>query len=314
MTFKKSVFIFSIALSLFLPACSNEQHEILRVGTNIWSGYEPLYMARDTKILDQNKVRLVEYSSASQVLQAFRNGLIDGAALTLDEAMLLLQTNDNPKVVLVLDISMGGDVIIGQPGMKSLSDIKGKKIGVEGTALGAYMITRALEVANIDKSSVQLKSINIDQHEKRFRNGEVDAVVTFEPIRSKLLHAGGVQLFDSSKIPNEIFDVLVIRDDYLKNNKSVLEHLKTAWYKSLDMFAAEPEKSAVHLGKRMKLNVKDTLASYEGLVLPGKKENEALLKNGKNSKLSQVAVKLSELMKQNTLLQQDVDVTELFKE
>ena len=59
------------------------------LGTNVWPGYEPLYLARSLGYWDDSSVKLVEYSSASQVIRAFRNDAIHIAALTLDEVLLL---------------------------------------------------------------------------------------------------------------------------------------------------------------------------------------------------------------------------------
>ena len=183
-----------------ISSCSTENPVVLQLGTNVWPGYEPLYMARELGYLDGNKVRLVEYSSASQVLQSYRNGLIDAAALTLDEVMLLLSTGETPKIVLVTDISHGADVIIGQPDIKKLADIRGKRVAIEGTALGAFMIVRALEIAGIEHETVEIINRSVDEHEDSFLTKEVDAVVTFEPVRSKLLASGGNPLFDSRDI------------------------------------------------------------------------------------------------------------------
>ena len=50
----------------------------LRLGTNIWPGYEPLYLASSIKALPEEQVRLVQYASASDVIRAFRNEVIAG--------------------------------------------------------------------------------------------------------------------------------------------------------------------------------------------------------------------------------------------
>ena len=108
--------------------------EPLAVGTNVWPGYEPLYLARNLGYYNDS-IRLVEYSSATEVLRAIRNKLIDVATLTLDEVLLLRQSGVDVRSVLVTDISNGGDVIVARPGIETLADLKGRKVGVESTAL-----------------------------------------------------------------------------------------------------------------------------------------------------------------------------------
>lgn len=297
---------------LMLCSCTYENPSTLRLGTSIWPGYEPLYLARDLGYLDKTKVHLVEYSSATQVIQAYRNEHIDAAALTLDEVLLLLERDEKPRIILVMDISNGGDAIIGQPDISTFSAIKGKRIGVEGSALGAYMFTRSLEIYGIQRNTVQIIQIHVDNHEQAFHQREIDAVVTFEPVRSKLLAAGGTLLFDSKQLPGEIVDVLIVREEFLTKNITVVQHLVNAWYQALATFELQPEKSAEILGLRMKLSANDTLAAYNGLKLPKQEENEHLLQSSPTPLLQITAGNMAKLMYQQQLLDKEVDVASLF--
>jgi len=83
-----------------LAGCGVEPAPPLRIGTNVWPGYEPLYLARELGYLDPRSVHLVEYPSASEVIRAFRNHAIEAAALTFDEVLLLTQDGFKPRVVL----------------------------------------------------------------------------------------------------------------------------------------------------------------------------------------------------------------------
>ena len=300
-------------LFLTIVACTEQQSPVLRLGTNVWPGYEPLYLAREKNYLADNKIRLVEFSSSSQSIQAFRNGLIDAAALTLDEVLLLLQYGEKIKIILVMDISDGGDAIIAVKGLNKLSDLKGKRIGVENNAVGAYVISRALQIAGLNKTSVNIIQVDIDKQENAFLKKEIDAVVTFEPVRSKLINAGGKQIFDSRQLPGEIVDVLVVRDDYLKINPQNIQYLLDAWYKSLSFFRKQPQAAAEIIGKRMKLNVKDTLASYQGLKLPSATENQNLVQ-GKDPGLSNTLKKMMTSMLEQGLINKKIDISPLFSQ
>ncbi|HEY0338773.1 MAG TPA: hypothetical protein VGC70_15620, partial [Burkholderiales bacterium] len=74
-----------IALLISLMGCMREPESAVRIGTNVWIGSEPLYLARELGRLDPTVVQLVEYPSASEVLRAFRNQAIDGMVISLDE-------------------------------------------------------------------------------------------------------------------------------------------------------------------------------------------------------------------------------------
>jgi len=113
-----------VVISIFLMSCSKNEKELLKVGTTLWPGYEPLYLGREKGFLSRENVHLVEYLSASQVIQAYRNNAIDVAALTMDEVLILASEGFEPVVILVLDSSYGGDAIISKSKYHSLSEEK----------------------------------------------------------------------------------------------------------------------------------------------------------------------------------------------
>src|SRR4029434_5342441 len=105
---------------------SREREPALRIGTNVWIGSEPLYLARELGYLDPAVVQLVEYPSASEVLRAYRNQAIDGMVISLDELFGLAVDGLTPRIILVVDVSHGADVVVGRPGMKSMQGLHGK--------------------------------------------------------------------------------------------------------------------------------------------------------------------------------------------
>lgn len=306
-------FVFFITGGLFLlVACDIEHHPPLRFGSNVWPGYEPVYMARELGYFDRHDVQLIEYTSASQVLRGFRNGDIDAAGLTLDEALSLLH-GEQPRVVLVMDISQGGDVILADPGIRSLADIKGKHVGVESTALGAYMLTRALQTVELDVNDVRIVPMPVNEHLQAYKNNQVDVIVTFEPVRSQLLAAEAIELFSSRHIPGEIVDVMVVRESFLQDYPEQVRILINAWYKALDFLANNPQPAAAIISRRMQIPGDDVLVAYKGLVLPDTRESLQLLKvEAQKRTLYTTSLRLYQVMQQNGLVETGLQPLELF--
>src|SRR5690348_1947810 len=92
-----------LALLCALAGCVPEPENALRIGTNVWVGSEPLYLARELGYLDAHSVQLVEYPSASEVLRAYRNQAIDGMVISLDELFGLAVDGLQPRIILVVD-------------------------------------------------------------------------------------------------------------------------------------------------------------------------------------------------------------------
>jgi NitT/TauT family transport system substrate-binding protein len=298
--------------SMLLAACRGETPEPLSIATNQWPGYEPLYLARDLGYYGNADVRLVELPSASEVIKAFRSGTVDAAALTLDEALLLVQDDIAVKAVLVMDVSNGADVVMARPEIKSLAGLAGKRVGVESFALGAYMLSRMLEAGGLKPTDIEIVPLTVDQHEGAYLSGKVDAVVTFEPVRTKLLSAGAHILFDSSRIPNEIFDVLVVRRTYLQRHPQQAARLEEAWFRALDYLRSKPDDAAQRMAQRLGISGPEFREALKGLNIPDHAENARLLQ-GATPGLVPPAQRLMKVMAQNRLLREEVDPARLLE-
>ena len=257
--------------------CESRSKPPVRLATLPWPGYEPIVLGRDLGYYEKRSVDILDFSTPTQVLRAFRNGAIDVGLLTMDQVLFLRQDIADLKIVLLLDFSNGADAVMAKPDIGSLQDLRGRRIGYEANALGAYMLTRTLEQAGLRLHEVKAVSVELDEHEKAFRAGEVDAIVTSDPSRSRLLATGAKLLFDSSKIPNEITDVLVVRESYLKSNPEAVEALLRGWFKALKYMEANSEDAYKRIGWRLKstpVELRDTFSLMKLLDLA---ENRRLL-------------------------------------
>lgn len=300
----------AIAMGLALAACAPSQTTELRLGTNIWPGYEPLYLAAELGYYPDKTVDLVEFLSASEVIRAFRNESIEAAALTLDEALILLDNDIPIKVVLVTDISLGGDAILAKPGIETVGDLAGKRIGVEGTALGAYILSRALDIYDVALDTLEVVQLEVSEQEAAYRDDSVDAVVTFEPVRSKILTAGAREIFSSREIPTEIVDVIVVHESYLRQHPNQVAAVVNGWFRAIEYVVEHPDDAAARMSHRLGITPAQVLESFERMVLPTRQENERLL-GGSTPQLLQSVRRLQDVMLSKELLTGPVTVDTL---
>ena len=286
-----------------LVACSIEKPPSIRIATTVWPGYEPLYISKSLGYLDENSFRLIDMNSASQVMRAFRNNVIDIAGLTLDEVLQLASEGAKLKIFLVTDFSTGGDAVIGQTEFKEMKDLKGGRIGAENTALGGYMLSRSLELNSLNVKDVTIIPTYSHEMERKFMSGEVDAIVTYEPTKSRVLKVRGNLLFDSKQMPGEIVDVLVIRKEVFDKRPDVIPQLVDAWYHALSYMINSPQESHDIINKRLKVGKQEIATMYENIVLPSRSENELLL-NSDDAEHGLVGKieKLTDYMMKNGLL------------
>jgi len=296
-----------IAFLLALTGCAREPETALRIGTNVWIGSEPLYLARELGRLDPAAVQLVEYPSASEVLRAYRNQAIDGMVISLDELFGLAVDGLEPRIILVVDVSHGADVVVGRRGMRTMHDLKGKSVAVEGGALGAFVLSRALALNDMQASDVNVVHLESNEQPSAFEKGKVDGAVTFDPYRVQFLRAGGKTLFDSTQIPGEIVDLLAMRASVIDRRPKAIQALLTGWFGAIDYMNSDPKDAARRMGVRQQTTGEQFLEAQQGLHVPSREENLRML-GGETPELAVSGRRLMALMVDAKLLRAPVDI------
>ena len=308
MMIKRRIFIYlSLGiLAIAVTGCPQKPSSPLRIGTNLWPGYETLHLAQNLGYYDQENLKLVDYPSGTEEVRAYRNGEIEGAGLSIDQALVLAATQGDVKIIAVMDVSDGGDVILGKPEITNIKALKGKRVGVESTALGAYFLARALEKNGLSPKDVQIVSLELTEHERAYKEGKVDAVVTFGPARVKLLAAGAKLLFDSSQIPGEIVDTLVVRQSAIDNSANRIQALVNGRFRALDYLNKNPQEAAARIAPRTQVTPEQILDAFKGLRQPDLAENQKLLDQS-NPALINGMRGLVKVMVENKLLSKEID-------
>jgi NitT/TauT family transport system substrate-binding protein len=124
---------------------------------------------------------------------------------------------------------------------------------------------------------VQLVSIDVPGQEAAFRSGAIDAVVTYEPFRSRLLADGARDVFNSAMMPNEIVDVLVVRDSVVERYDRALRHLTDAWFDGLTYLRDHEEDAAARVAPRERITPEGYLQSLRGTELLDREANRRWL-------------------------------------
>lgn len=287
---RRSTLSVLVALAIVTSLCWSFRHEIfeatrslttrdslLSVGTNVWPGYESLYLGRDLGLLDDTTIKLVEYTSATQVIRSFRNDVIQVAGLTLDETLEVAESIGDCRIIAVLDYSNGADVLLAKPEITSLAALKGQRIGVETTALGSFMLAKILQRAGIALHEIAFVPLEVNEHEAAFRSGQVDAVITFEPAASKILRQGGKVLFSTKDIPGQIMDVLVTRRDTLVRLRPQIVQLLSGVFTAVAYQQRLRAQGLPLSDVRLQLPVDQLQKAYEGVEILDLARNRQLL-------------------------------------
>jgi len=300
----------SLPLLALLPGCTYQSKKI-SIAAGIWQGYELMFLAQRQGWLSKDLVHLAEVPSNTSSIHALSSGIVQGAALTLDEVFRARAGGVPLTIVLVLDNSAGADMLLARPQIKSLHDLKGKRIGVEQGANAALMLAKALQKAGLVASDVKQVAVAIGDHVDAWEHDRIDAVITYEPAASHLLNEGAVRLFDSKQIPDTIVDVLAIRSEALTEEYAeAIRNLVAGHFNTLNFLLQHPKEAAGLMAAHLGLPPDQVLKSYEGIVLPDIKDNYRLLA-GAYPALMNTAHTVSSFMTESKLIPTEATFTGL---
>lgn len=294
-----------LGLGPWVGACAPGSE--LVIASHVWPGYELMFLARQEGWITAQEVRLHETASASASLEALAAGRVAGAALTLDEVLLARARGMRLSVVLIFNISNGADVVLGRADVRDLADLRGARIGVEMSALGALVLHEVLIAAGILRSEVEIIPASADQHVELWGSGRADALITYEPIASRLEATGAVRLFDSRAMPDTVFDVLAVRPEPAARHRDELRALLTGHFRALRHLRHNPLDAAYRMAGRLALTGPQTLDIFHRLELPDLAKNRLYL-GADRDRLEAAARKLSRVMVDAGLLARDDDL------
>jgi NitT/TauT family transport system substrate-binding protein len=301
-------FLLGLGAAMLLPGCM--QRPPVRIAAHFWPGYELLFLARREAWLRAGQVRLVETGSATASLAALARGTVDGACITLDELLRARDSGMQLTAVLVFNVSAGADHVLARPGINAVRQLAGRRIAVEQSALGSLMLHLSLQTAGLDCTQVQVVPMTPDNHTQVWLNKQVDAMVCYEPIASRLQAMGAVSIFDSRSLPGMIVDLLAVRTDLLDRHKAHLHSLTDAHFRAYHHLAHNPQDAAYKLAGRFNLPASKVLDVYRGLQLPNVSANRRYLQ-GNGARLLTTVQSLSPIMVRHGLLQQPASLNSL---
>lgn len=283
----------------------------LTVSAHAWIGYEPLFYARQKGWTADILARLTEVPDASSSMHALVAGLAECAALTLDEVMRVRESGVDMRVVLVFNVSEGADVVLVKPHITRASDLIGRTIAVENGALGALMLAECLKFLGLDAAQVRVQTVGYDGHVDAWAMPQVDALVTYQPVAARLNRLGARTIFDSSRIPGRIVDVLGVTEQALRQRRDDVSALVALYFRVAELWRSNPGDAMAWLSKRLHMEQADIELVLKGLNLPDLGGNRRLL-GGSGAGLQPQARSLAEFMHASGLLSSPHNVSNLF--
>ena len=290
---KSLLLIASIALMLVVAAgCGSGGTDAkpgsaapIKLGFSAWPGWFPWQVAEEAGIFKQAgvNVELVWFEGYLDSINALAGGQLDANSQTLNDTIASVAAGSEQVIVLVNDNSTGNDQIVASRDIKTIQDLKGKKIGVEGGVVDHFLLLLGLQSVGLKATDVQIVNLETGAAAASFASGQLDAVGVFAPFTTQALkREGSHTLFSSKQFPGSIPDHLVMSSKFVADHPAEVQKLVEAWFKTLDYIKANPDKAIDIMSKRAGVS-KDEYKSYDaGTTLFSVADNTKAFASGKD--------------------------------
>ena len=177
------------------------------------------------------KIDVVQINDYVESINQYTAGAFDGCTMTNMDALTIPAAGGvDSTALLVGDFSNGNDGIV-LKGKKALKDIKGQKVNLVELSVSHYLLARALESVGMQEKDVSVVNTSDADMVAVYGGKDVTAVTTWNPLLSEITAMpDSHEVFDSSRIPGEIIDLMVVNTQTLKENPNFGKALTGAWY------------------------------------------------------------------------------------
>jgi NitT/TauT family transport system substrate-binding protein len=253
---------FALAMAA-LPAAAQDK---VRVGVFPVSSSLPYFVALERGFFKEQKIEteMVRLIGGPPNVAAMITNQIDASAVLVTiEGM-----NANikkPGVAMYISVNSQNrtyqmEQFVVRKGLeiKSLADLKGKKIMSAPGPANVTMARAALAAAGLKEGDYQLDQLDMGQHVNAMTAGTFDAGYTLEPNASTMRKLGVATTFEAGVVAkyvlgdpnaNAFVGGAALTSDFIKNRPDVAKRFTAAWEKAVRFINDNPNDARKHLIK-----------------------------------------------------------------
>jgi NitT/TauT family transport system substrate-binding protein len=234
-------------------AATSKAGKAVRLGFSAWPGWFPWQVAQEQNLFQKEAaaVDLKWFDGYLESISTLTAGQIDANSQTLGDTVNSVAGGAEQVIVLVNDNSTGNDKIIAKAEIKTIADLKGKKVAAEEGTVDHFLLLLGLRKAGLSPQDIQFIPLETGKAAAAFVSGQVDACAVFAPFTTQALkRVGSKELFSSKDFPGAISDHLVVNRKFIYEQPEQVQALVDSWFATLDYLKNNPAKAYAIMAQR----------------------------------------------------------------
>jgi NitT/TauT family transport system substrate-binding protein len=246
-----SVLLLSLSFIISPLAAHAETKDKFSIAWTIYAGWMPWDYADNAGIVKKwadkydIEIDVVQINDYIESINQYTAGQFDGCTMTNMDALTIPAAGGVDSTALIIgDFSNRNDGIVLKGADKKLADIKGQRVNLVELSVSHYLLARALDSVEMSERDVTVVNTSDADLVGVFNASDVTSTVTWNPLLSEITAIPDTtKVFDSSDIPGEIIDLLVVNTETLEANPAFGKALTGAWYEIMAKMQAGDEEA-----------------------------------------------------------------------
>lgn len=257
-----------VLVMLVVMGCEDlNESKTLRIAVNPWPGYGYFAVVEEREYT--SVLEIVETASLSDSVRAFNRGQVDMLGGTLAELAAINHSGKRTaSAVLVLNRSVGADMIVASNEITSLEQLAGKRLALEKGSANVLVLAMALAKSGLQLDQIDLLPVPQGEMPVAMTTGLADAAITYPPTSVELESLVGFsRLFDTSQAPNAVIDLLIVADEVIDQHPKELASVIKAHNDALRWGQNNPSEVNEVLAKHTGLSVKEIVEFSDSIEM-----------------------------------------------
>jgi NitT/TauT family transport system substrate-binding protein len=313
------------ASSLVLHACVRTPQLSNSTATNLatfsfgfplWTGNLPFFVATEKGFFEEAglTVNARDFDAMAEAFPAFNARQFQGIAPATSEVVSLFAEGSPGRLITVMAISEGADVIMARNSVNSIADFRGKRIAVQKGGIGHFFVLQALADAGLTERDVTILDIDPATAATAYQAGSVEIAYSYPPFSSMAIAAqpDGRIIHDSTTISTVLADTYFVSTELIENEPQTIEAFLTGIFKGVEFYNTNPDEAIAITAKRLGMRPQEAREQLQGIRFPTLQMNVEMLTNPQSDRyLLNTLTTLAEFLEDQNLIRSIPDLPSL---
>lgn len=240
----KRLLILTFSLLLSTNALAFERTDF-KICWSIYAGWMPWAYGAEQGIVKKwadkygINIDVVQINDYVESINQYTAGGFDACTMTNMDALTIPAASGVDSTALIVgDFSNGNDGVV-LKNSTSLASIKGQNVNIVELSVSHYLLARGLDTVGLTEKDIRIVNTSDADMVAIYGTDDVTAVTTWNPLLSEIDNMPNSNVvFNSSQIPGEIIDLLVVNTKTLAESPALGKALTGAWYEIMAKMSA----------------------------------------------------------------------------